>query len=344
MNFLRILVGLLWAAGGTVWAQSTLDIYFIDVEGGAATLIVTPQKESILVDTGWRRDDGRDARRIHQAATELAGLKEIDYLVTTHFHRDHYGGVLRLSELIPIRNFLDHGPMTGLKEDPLFSVLYTEYQRANRGLRQKIRPGEEIPLKQGRVPLKVLCLAGAGETLTAQGEPNPACSALRLEKEDPTDNARSVGLLVRWGDFEFLDLGDLTWNIEAKLVCPANVIGRVDLYQVTHHGMNTSNNPVLVRSIQPTVAIINNGPKKGGHPDVFSLLKSTQSIKDIFQVHLNIQTRPQDNTSPDLIANLGPEENCSGNWIRVSVREDASSFTVTNGRNSLTRSYDVIKQ
>lgn len=320
---------------------SGLDIYFIDVEGGAATLIVTSEKESILVDTGWRRDDGRDARRIHEVATRLAGLQQIDHLVTTHFHRDHYGGVLRLSQLLPILNFLDHGPMAELKEDPQFAMLYTEYQRANRGQRQRLGPGDQISLKQGKVPLQVTCLASDGQTLPQQGSANPECAQLQLQKDDPTDNARSVGLLVRYGKFEFLDLGDLTWNIEAKLVCPANLIGKVDLYQVTHHGLAISNNPVLVRSVQPTVAVVNNGPKKGGQAEVYALLKSLPSIQDIFQGHLNLATRPEDNTAPDLIANLEPEEKCSGHWIRVSVRPDASQFTVTNGRNGLSKTYQV---
>lgn len=333
-------VTLLWfSLHASLGAQAELHIYFVDVEGGAATLIVTPQRESILIDTGWRRDDGRDAGRIHEVATRLAGLDQIDYLLTTHFHRDHYGGVLRLSELIPIRNFLDHGPMTSLREDPQFQVLYTEYQRANRGQRQKIKPGDEIPLQQGKIPLRVVCLVSEGEIITGQGGPNPQCSALRLEKDDLTDNANSVGFLLRFGNFEFLNLGDLTWNVEAKLVCPTNLIGKVDVYQVTHHGMKISNNSVLVRSVEPTVAIVNNGPKKGGSPEVFALLKSVSSVQDIFQVHRNLDTRAEDNASPDLIANLAQEADCTGHWIRVSVSADGSQYTVTNGRNGLTRTH-----
>ena len=306
----------------TLTAQSGLDIFFVDVEGGGATLIVTPEKESILVDTGWKREDRRDPIRI-QEAIQLAGLK------------------LQLSEMIPIRSFLDHGLMTGLSEDAQFKERYAEYERAHGGKRRSLSPGETIPLKQGSVPLKVTCLASNGKTISRSGPPNSACADLPQAEEDPSDNARSVGIIVQFGNFEFLDLGDLTWKVEARLVCPTNLIGQVDAYQVTHHGLRNSSNPVLVRSVQPTVSIINNGPKKGGHPQVFSLLKSVSSIQDIFQGHRNTETGPENNTDPDLIANLGSEEGCSGNLIQLSVSPDARSFTVTNGRNGLSRRYEV---
>ena len=322
------------------FAQS-LDVYFVDVEGGAATLIVTPERESILIDSGWRREDGRDAKRIYQVATEQAGVQEITYLVTTHFHQDHYGAAPRLSQMIPILNFLDSGPRSELKEDPQFPIFYTAYIRASRGQRQKLKPGDEIPLRQGLLPVRLICLASDRQTQTQTGSQNPECSNQRAKTEDPTDNARSVGLLLRFGDFEFLDLGDLTWNLEAKLICPVNVIGTVDAYQVTHHGLETSNNPVLVRSIQPTVAIINNGPNKGGEPGVFTLLKSIENLQDIFQVHLNLRTGAEKNTSLDRIANLGPEKGCAGRWIRLSVSSDASTFTLTNSRNQLAWTYPV---
>ena len=325
-----------------VLAQS-LDIYFIDVEGGAATLIVTPERESILVDTGWRRDDARDAKRIHDVVTTRAGLKQIDHLVTTHFHRDHYGGVLRLSQMLPILNFFDHGPMSNLPEDPLFQTFYVAYMRANKGQRQKLSPGDEIPLKQGNIPIQIQCIASDRETLTREkGSSNPECEKTWASQEfDSSDNAHSVALLLRYADFEFLDCGDLTWNVEARLACPTDVIGEVDLYQVTHHGLKSSNHPALVGSVQPTVAVVNNGPRKGGDPEVFSLLKSTPSVKDIFQVHRNLKTGPEDNTPDELIANLGSEEDCSGNFLHVSVHSDTTGFSVNNSRNQLTRVYAV---
>src|SRR5213593_309856 len=108
------------AAGITLFAvaampATTLDIYFIDVEGGQSTLIVTPRGEALLVDTGFAANGfndtsnrGRDARLIIAAARD-AGLKRIDYLLTTHFHADHDGGVTDVVAQIPIDTFIDHG-------------------------------------------------------------------------------------------------------------------------------------------------------------------------------------------------------------------------------------------
>lgn len=311
-----------------------LEIYFIDVEGGAATLIITPLEESVLVDTGWKRDDRRDATRIFKTA-QAAGLKQIDHLVTTHFHRDHFGGILALSEMIPIRNFYDHGSTTEPKGDPQFESLYADYLKATQGKRIPLRPGDTIALKAGKkIPITLQCVSAHRQTLlpAANAPGNDFCSNLQPEPEDRTDNAASVGLHLRYGAFDFLDLGDLTRAIEAKLVCPSNLLGQIDVYQVTHHGMNVSNLPVLVESIRPTVAIMNNGAKKGGHPAIFDLLKSVFSIKDVFQLHRNIETAEWNNAPLHNIANLGSEEGCAGNGIRVSVTEDGKFFTVINGR------------
>ncbi|HEY3132192.1 MAG TPA: MBL fold metallo-hydrolase [Acidobacteriota bacterium] len=311
-----------------------LDIYFIDVEGGAATLIVTPMGESVLVDTGWKRDDRRDALRIFKAA-QAAGLKQIDNLVTTHFHRDHYGGILALSQLIPIRTFYDHGPMTELKEDPQFAQLYADYLKATGGTQKQLRPGDTIPLQSGKkIPISLICLSSARQTLAPppNAPPNRACADLQPEPEDPSDNAASVGLHLRYGAFDFLDLGDLTRAIEAKLVCPYNVIGQIDLYQVTHHGLKASNLPVLLDSVRPTVAVINNGAKKGGNPEVYDLLKSVATVRDVFQVHRNLDSAEWNNAPAYNISNLGPEEGCAGYGIHVVVAADSKSFVVLNER------------
>jgi len=320
--------------------EGTLDIYFIDVEGGAATLIVTPAGQSILIDTGWKRPDDRDAKRIYDVAARLAGLRQIDNLITTHFHRDHYGGVLALSKMIPVRNFYDHGPMTDLAEDAGFKALYSDYEKATGGRHQTLHPGDVVALKAGNQPIMLNCLvADARHINDSSGSQNPFCAGAKQIEPDPSDNARSIGIKLSFGRFHFLDLGDLTWNVESSLVCPQDLIGPVDVYQVTHHGMKISNNPVLIQTVRPTVAIMNNGPAKGGDPETYARLKSVGSIKDIWQLHRNLSSKDTDNAPEPFVANIVAEQNCSGNWIRVRVGPNSASYEVTNGRNGNRRVY-----
>ncbi len=320
-------------------ATRTLDIYFIDVEGGAATLIVTPAGESLLVDTGWPRDDERDPKRIAHVARE-AGLKQIDYLITTHYHRDHWGGVAAISKLIPVKTYFDHGRMQELQEDPQnFPRLNTAYQQASGGASKALRPRDSIPLRRagGAADIRLRVLSSNREVLRRPGADNPACVKAQPQADDPSDNARSVGFLLSFGRFHFLDLGDLTWNIEQQLVCPTNAIGNVSLYQVTHHGAANSNPPVLIESVRPLAAVMNNGPRKGGAPEVFQRLAGIP----LFQVHRNLATGDTENAPADRIANMGPEDNCLAHYFKATVAADGSYFTITNTRNSLTERFTV---
>jgi len=321
-----------------------LDIYHIDVEGGASTLIVTPAGESVLVDAGWPGFDGRDANRIEQAM-KTAGITQIDHLVMTHYHVDHYGGIPELARRIKVGKFYDHGPMKSLDDDRDFATRYAAYQTATKGQSITLRPGSSIELKQasGAPPIYLQCLAARTETVPSKkmlGKTSPVCSGAEMKPEDPSDNARSVVLLLRYGAFDFLDSGDLTWNIEHKLVCPQNLIGEVDLYQVAHHGASSSNSPAFLQSIKPTVAIMNNGPRKGGEPNTFKWLREVPTIKDLWALHRNVASTAEQNALPDFVAN--PEEqNDAANMIRVSVDAPKKIFTVTNDRNGLSRTYSI---
>jgi competence protein ComEC len=323
-----------WLSFSPVWSAEPvrgLDICFIDTEGGAATLIVTPAGESILIDCG--NPGTRDANRIH-AAAQAAGLKAIDHLIVTHWHLDHYGGIAHLSELLPIHHYYDHGIPDSLVEDPQnFPLLIQAYKKAAADKRKALKPGDELALKQneGSPPIRFRCLCGGGEVIPDKdGAPaNPIASEHKPQPEDKTDNARSLGFLLAFGGFRFLDLGDLTWNIEAKLVSPSDKIGLVDVYQVTHHGLEISNNPVLIKTVRPRVAICGNGPRKGAHPSVISTLRRVPDLQAIYQLHRNITSEPQDNTDPDLIANA--DEQCQGELIKLSVSPDAKNYTVTIG-------------
>jgi len=316
-----------------------LDLYFIDVEGGAATLIVTPARESVLIDAGWGGFDGRDAKRIQQAM-RLAGITAIDHLIVTHYHVDHYGGVAELARIVPIKHFYDHGKMTSLADDPQFAERYGAYQAAAKGQTITLKPGDTIPLKTaaGAPPIKLLCVAShAAAPRGGGGSANPACTP-DAPNEDPSDNARSVALLLKFGDFEFLNLADLSWNVSKRLICPTNQIGEVDLYQVTHHGGNINNDPALLRSLRPTVAVMINGPRKGGHPDTVKWLRETPSFKALYQLHRNVLTTAEQNAPDEFIANLD-EQPDDAHMIMVSVDAAKRAFTATNGRTKESRSY-----
>jgi competence protein ComEC len=347
---LLILVVLLIAATNAMVAQKadsvrrTLDIFYIDVEGGAATLIVTPAGESILVDAGWPGFEGRDAKRIEKAM-KAAGVTAIDHMIVTHYHTDHYGGVPDLAKLVTINKFYDHGPLSSLDEDKDFAAKYAAYRAAAKDQTITLNPGSSIRLKQAQTapPVFLQILASRGETVTTKRltvEPNGACSGATEQPEDKTDNARSVAFLLRHGAFNFLDTGDLTWNVESKLVCPQDMVGEVVLYQVAHHGANTSNNPAMLRTIKPMVAIMNNGPRKGGHPDTVKALRAAPKLVDLWQVHRNVASGDENNAPEEFIANPD-EQNDAAHMIRVSVDAAKRTFTVTNDRNGKSKSYAI---
>jgi beta-lactamase superfamily II metal-dependent hydrolase len=316
-----------------------LDIHFIDTEGGAATLIITPAGEAVLIDCG--NPGGRDSERIHKV-TEKIGLKQIDHLVITHWHSDHYGGVDRLTKLIPVKNFYDHGMSDDIPEVKSAVALIQAYKDASVGKAKTLKPGDEIKLKQaeGAPVLRLRCLCGDGKVLPEppNAPENPIAKEQNPKPADTSDNARSLGFLLSYGDFRFLDLGDLTWNIEHKLVYPSDKIGRVDVYQVTHHGLEISNNPALIQTVKPRVAICNNGPRKGGHASVIATLRRVEGIEAIYQLHKNLTATDAENTDPEFIANKG-DKDCQGEGISLSAAADGKTYKVTVG--GKTREYKV---
>jgi competence protein ComEC len=341
------LVGLVGAwlacAGVSRGDEPGLDIYFIDVQGGAATLLVTPEKESVLIDSGWPGFDDRDPKRIAFVLQDVAGLDHLDHLITTHWHVDHYGGVEGLVKRLEIRNFWDRGlPEDGLKDvdfpdgpkvdDPLGIA----YRKASAGKRQRLGVTARLPLKGA---IKAEVVTSGGRTMAVNGPANRFCSDAPADHEpDPSDNARSLGLHIWLKDFDFLDLGDLTWNIEKRLVCPVSALGPIDLYQVTHHGMDISNHPTLLQTITPTVAIMNNGPRKGGSAETVKRLRALPSLKALYALHKNEQTGTEDNADPALTANADP---AGGQFIQVHVEPDGKHFTVRIGVDGTPRTFET---
>jgi len=322
----------------------TLDIYFLDMVGGGSTLIVTPLGESVLIDTGSLEPKHRDADRIYKAC-KYAGLKHIDYLVTTHFDSDHYGGILELSGRIPVKCFMDKGalPPKHQQDGKSFKRLYPLYQQATKGNVTPIRTGDNVPLKNdpdGKIPLiKLHCVASEKKIEGFIGDIDAPVEGFVIKTPDRNDNARSIALVLSYGRFKFFAGGDITWNVEHHLAHPVNRIGNVDLYQVTHHGLDQSNNPLLLKALSPTVCIAMNGPKKGIQPDAFKALKALPGVKAIYQIHYNTLYGEQGNTEEQFIANKKEPE--KGELIKVSVDPEKGNFTVSIGVNGPKRAFSI---
>jgi competence protein ComEC len=317
-------------------APRNLEIYWIDAEGGAATLIVGPGGQSLLVDSANRTPDDRDANRI-LATARRAGITKIDMLLTTHFHSDHIGAMPALAKLIPIDRYLDHGESVEIAR-PAVAAAYQAYVEQSAGKRRILKPGDRIPL--AGVDIETIISAGQpiAKALKGAGARNDCADFIAHAPEQDPDNDQSVGILVTFGTFRFIDMGDLTWNYEQKLVCPNNLIGTVDVYQTTHHGLDRSNSPQFIRAIQPKVVVMNNGPRKGGQPSVFETLRKSPALEDIWQGHLALGAPAAVNTDERMIANLEPTAECSGNLLKASVAPDGT-YTMTNMRNGFSKSY-----
>jgi competence protein ComEC len=317
--------------------KNELQVYFVDVEGGQATLFVTPEKESLLIDTGWPGNEGRDADRI-VAAAKQAGLSKIDYVLITHFHDDHVGGAPQLAERFPVGTFIDHGENreTGNAGVDKIWQAYQGLLASGKYKHITAKPGDALPIKG--VQVRVLSADGAliEKPLPGAGGANPACAKSEQRAGDATENPRSLGTLITFGKLRILDLGDLTWDKEMQLMCPENKIGHVDVYIVSHHGWEQSGSPALVHGIAPRVAIMDNGAKKGGSPPAWDIIKASPHLEGLWQLHFSEEGGEAHNAAPEFIANLqGPD---AGNYLKLTAEKDGR-FEMFNSRTNRMKSY-----
>jgi competence protein ComEC len=337
-KFTAVLALLLTAAIVQAEAKSNqLQVYFIDVEGGQSTLFITPAGKSLLIDTGWSGNNGRDADRIATTA-KSAGLTKIDYVLITHYHVDHVGGVPQLLQRIPVGVFFDHGENRELT--PQVTGDYNNYKQALASAhvsRVAAKPGDVLPI-QG---MHVQVISSDGNLidtpLPGAGQPNPYCAASETRPADQTENARSLGTLVTFDKLRILDLGDLTWDKEMQLMCPNNKLGHVDILVVSHHGWMQSSSPALVDAIQARVAIMDNGEKKGGSTPVLDTVRKAPGLETLWQLHFSDEGGAEHNTAEEYIANLSGGAD-AGNYLKLTA-SPGGSFTVLNSRTGQSKSY-----
>jgi competence protein ComEC len=335
-----VLAFLCFPCGTRAASSNPLKIYFVDVEGGQATLFVAPTGQSLLVDTGWPGFNGRDANRIVAAAKD-AGLSKIDYVLITHYHMDHGGGAPQLADRIPIGTFIDHGENRETTE-PATEQVWEAYQKLLQSGKFRhivARPGDKLPV----TGMDAVVVSGDGnliaEPLPGASQENAACKSAEHYTTDLTENKRSLGILIRFGKLRILDLGDLTHDKEVELMCPVNKLGKVDIYVVSHHGWQQSGSAALVHAIDPRVAIMDNGAKKGGSPGPWDVIESSPHLENLWQLHYSEEGGSTHNVPTEFIANpQGPD---AGNYLLLTAHT-GGSFDVFNSRTKNTKTYSAV--
>lgn len=341
MRPLFALAGLLATTPALLAGKSDgrLDIYWADSEGGGSTLIVTPEGESVLIDSG--NPGGRDSGRILNVLTNVAGLKQLDHLVITHLHIDHFGGAAEIAAAVPVKNLWDNGLADADPDgnkNSAWPMMSKPYRNMTVGQRHRVEPGLVLPLKSGAQPLELRCVIARRQPASSAVAGVKADATKPSEKDpDTSDNANSSAWVLGFGKFHFYDGGDLTWNTEAKLVWPEVRVPEVDVYQVTHHGLDVSNHPRLLSALKPKVSVMNNGPTKGTAGEVIATLRSLPDLEAQYQLHRNVRRDGSTNNCPDdFIANAKAGD---GHYILCSVAADTRSYSIALPATGVTRTY-----
>jgi competence protein ComEC len=336
-GFLLLLLAILPATAAPESTKNALRVYFVDVEGGQATLFVTPANEALLIDTGWPGHEKRDADRI-VAAAKNAGITKIDYVLITHFHTDHVGGLPQLAAKIPINAFIDHGDNRESTDAETVKGwnAYEKLLASKKYKRMTLKPGDPLPVKG----LNGVIVSSDGvlldHPLPGAGAENANCKDAQDYPADQTENVRSLGSVITFGKLRVLDLGDLTSDKEIGLVCPENKLGKIDIYVVSHHGWNQSGSPAMLNAIAPRVAIMDNGAKKGGTPSTWDIIEKSPNLENLWQLHYSDEGGAAHNVPAEFIANVeGPD---TGKYLKLTAWPDGK-FEVFNSRTQQTKQY-----
>jgi beta-lactamase superfamily II metal-dependent hydrolase len=307
----------------------TLDIYWVDVEGGAATIIRTPDGEVLLADTG--HPGGRDAARILSVLEEQVGADRLDHVIITHYHADHVGGAAQIAAGIDVMEFIDHGESVEEGEGEGYPELALDRRRS-------VVPGDTISF--GDVTLTIVQSHGLGIDARGSDTANPACASADPGTKEPDEDAMSVGYLIEFGSFQFLDLGDLTWGYEHDLVCPVNKLGEVDLFQVPQHGLEISSPPQLLSALNPLVSVIGNGPDTGNLSVTYERLLAIPSLEAVWTIHRALEDDAEDSLPEERIANLEDGASDEAHFVHVAV-SPSGEFSVQNSRNGYAETYQA---
>jgi beta-lactamase superfamily II metal-dependent hydrolase len=328
---------------GALPAEGVLEIYFIDTEGGQATLLVSPSGGTLLIDTGFAgldtpnpdKESGRDAGRIAEVA-KIAGVKQIDVLLATHFHGDHASGVTHLAAVLPVTMFVDHGP--AVQDVPAMRQKVGSYadswaEAFAKAQHRVVSAGDTIGVSN----LEVTVVQALGKSIGRTGNPNPHCQGVERRMDGNPEDTASVGVVVAYGRFRFANFGDLPWNQELQLLCPSNRVGMIDAYEAARHGGEPS---PAVYGMAPRVVVYDNGARKGGGAVPLKAFRGSPAIEDIWQLHKNIPGGADGNPPDDFSANLQDtdETNHAAHYLKLSAKDDGS-FVMYNSRTKMTKAY-----